>query len=472
MNLALTILSFVGFFALTLSTAVFVAAEFSLTALEKSTVDGHAKNGDRRARIVQHAHRTLSFQLSGAQLGITITTLITGLIAEPVFARLFHTPLTAWGVGQGPADWISLALALIVATSLSMILGELVPKNLAIAHPLAVARVAAPLQAGFSLAFTWAIGGLNSAANIVVRGFGVEPADELRSARSPEELGSLVRNSARHGSLDPETALLMDRSLHFGERNADEIMTPRVRIESLDKDDTVVDLLRLAASTGYSRFPVTDGDLDNTVGVVHVKQAFWVPAAERKRTRVAGLARKVPAVPTSLDGDAVMDQVRAHGMQVAMVVDEYGGTAGMISMEDLIEEILGDVRDEHDNDSTDVQRIADGWLCSGLLRIDEVRSEIGLPLPEGDYETLAGLLLNEFGHIPVEGDEITLPITSGREQSENALTRMEPHIEVWRARIVSMDGRRIDRVALSTELPADEPEGSVGTDGEQAGETR
>lgn len=465
MSLALTILSFVGFFALTLSTAVFVAAEFSLTALEKSTVDGHAKNGDRRARIVQHAHRTLSFQLSGAQLGITISTLITGLIAEPVFARLFHAPLTAWGVEQGPADWISLILALVVATSLSMILGELVPKNLAIAHPLAVARVAAPLQAGFSLGFGWAIRGLNSVANVIVRSLGVEPADELRSARSPEELGSLVRNSARHGSLDADTALLMDRSLHFGERNADELMTPRVRIESLDQEDTVVDLLQLAASTGYSRFPVTDGDLDNTLGVVHIKQAFGIPADQRAATRVGGLARPVPAVPASLDGDAVMDQVRAHGMQVAMVVDEYGGTAGMISMEDLVEEILGDVRDEHDIDSTDVQRTADGWLCSGLLRIDEVRSAIGLPLPEGDYETLAGLLLNEIGHIPVEGEEITLPITSGREPSESAMTRLEPHVEVWRAQIVSMDGRRIDRVALSTELPADEAEVDDETDG-------
>lgn len=455
MSLTLSILSFVGFFALTLSTAVFVAAEFSLTALEKSTVDGHAKDGDRRSRIVQHAHRTLSFQLSGAQLGITITTLITGLIAEPVFARLFHGPLTSWGVTEGTANWISLVLALVVATSLSMILGELVPKNLAIAHPLATARIAAPLQAGFSMAFGWAIRGLNGTANVVVRSFGVEPADELRSARSPEELGSLVRNSALHGSLDANTALLMDRSLHFGERNADELMTPRVRLECLDKDDTVVDLIQLAQSTGYSRFPVTDGDLDNTVGVVHVKQAFGIPAAQRPHTRVSQLARKVPAVPASLDGDAVMEQVRAHGMQVAMVVDEYGGTAGMISMEDLIEEILGDVRDEHDEDSTDVQRTADGWLCSGLLRIDEVRSATGLPLPEGDYETLAGLLLNEFGHIPVEGEEIPLPITG--DPSDNTPSWLQAQTEVWRARIVSMDGRRIDKVALSTELPTDEP---------------
>lgn len=456
MNIVISIFSLVGFFALTLGTAVFVAAEFSLTAMEKSTVDAAARGGDRRSRIVQHAHRTLSFQLSGAQLGITITTLITGLIAEPVFSALFHGPLTAAGISSGTADWVALALALIIATSLSMILGELVPKNLAIAHPMPVARFAAPLQAGFSLVATWAINGLNGGANALVRRMGIEPADELRSARSPDELGSLVRNSARQGSLNPGTALLVDRSLSFGERTADELMTPRVRIESLDRDDTVVDLIELASQTGYSRFPVTDGDLDNTIGVVHVKQAFGLPAHDRACTHAGELARVVPVVPASLDGDAVMDRVRADGMQVALVVDEYGGTAGMISMEDLVEEILGDVRDEHDVEHSDVQAIADGWLCSGLLRIDEVSAAIGLPLPEGDYETLAGLLLTEFGHIPEEGEEITVPISSTPLDEQTIGERFTAHEEVWRARVVRMDGHRIDRVALSTELPTEE----------------
>ncbi len=458
MNIAITVLSLVGFFALTLGTAVFVAAEFSLTALEKSTVDSHARGGDRRARVVQHAHRTLSFQLSGAQLGITITTLLTGFIAEPVFSSLFHGPLVSAGMTDSSADWVALALALLIATSLSMILGELVPKNLAIAHPLAVARISAPLQAGFSLVAKWALNGLNGTANAVVRRMGIEPADELRSARSPDELGSLVRNSAKQGALEPGTALLVDRSLSFGERTADELMTPRVRIESLDRSDTVTDLIELASHTGYSRFPVTDGDLDATIGVVHVKQAFGVAAADRSATRVGDIARSVPSVPASLDGDAVMDRVRAHGMQVALVVDEYGGTAGMISMEDLVEEILGDVRDEHDETLADVQPTADGWLCSGLLRIDEVSAALGLPLPEGDYETLAGLLLTEFGHIPDEGEEITVPIaTSMNDEPQSLGEQLAAHHEVWRARVVRMDGRRIDRVALSTELPTDEP---------------
>lgn len=226
MSVFLSILSLVGFIALTAGTAVFVAAEFSLTALERSTVDAHARDGDLRARQVQHAHRTLSFQLSGAQLGITITTLITGYLAEPVLARFLDPLLRAAGLGAGVASGISLALALIIATSFSMIFGELVPKNLAIARPLATARATAGLQAGFSLVFKWAIVGLNGAANRIVRRLGIEPAEELRSARSPEELGSLVRASAERGALDENTALLVGRSLRFGERTAEDLMTP------------------------------------------------------------------------------------------------------------------------------------------------------------------------------------------------------------------------------------------------------
>ncbi|MBM4632990.1 DUF21 domain-containing protein, partial [Rhodococcus hoagii] len=348
MNVALTVLSLVGFIALTAGTALFVAAEFSLTALERSTVDAHARGGDRRARQVQHAHRTLSFQLSGAQLGITITTLITGYLAEPVLARFITPLLTGVGLSDATAGGISLALALIIATSFSMIFGELVPKNLAISRPLPTARATAGLQAGFSLIFKWAINGLNGTANWVVRRLGIEPAEELRSARSPQELGSLVRTSAERGSLDAGTALLVNRSLRFGELSAEELMTPRVKIETLDTDATVTDLLEAASRTGFSRFPVVDGDLDNTIGVVHIKHAFTVPAARRSTTRLDSLAQAVPVVPSTLDGDAVMEQVRADGMQVALVVDEYGGTAGVVTMEDLIEEILGDVRDEHD----------------------------------------------------------------------------------------------------------------------------
>ncbi|MEE2034372.1 hemolysin family protein [Rhodococcus chondri] len=445
MSVLLSLISLVGFIALTAGTALFVAAEFSLTALERSTVDTHARDGGRRARQVQHAHRTLSFQLSGAQLGITITTLITGYLAEPVLARFLTPLLAAAGLGSGTAGTVSLILALIIATSFSMVFGELVPKNLAIARPLATARATAGLQVGFSLIFKWAIRGLNGTANWLVRRLGIEPAEELRSARSPQELGSLVRASAESGTLDENTALLVGRSLQFGERTAEDLMTPRVTIEALDVRASVLDLIDVSSRTGYSRFPVIDGDLDATVGVVHVKHAFTVPGSRRADTQVRDLARKVPIVPSTLDGDTVLERVRADGMQVALVVDEYGGTAGIITMEDLVEEIVGDVRDEHDEPQLEAQPEGDGWSCSGLLRTDEVAQLTGYTAPDGDYETLGGLILTELGRIPDVEDEITLPTLRGE------------HHRPWHARIIEMDGHRIDRVLLTpAAVPPDE----------------
>ncbi|WP_167479364.1 MULTISPECIES: hemolysin family protein [Nocardia] len=448
MSVALTVLSLVGFIALTAGTALFVAAEFSLTALERSTVESHARTvGDVRSRMVRQAHRTLSFQLSGAQLGITITTLITGYIAEPVLARLLRPAFSAMGLTDGAAQGISLALALVLATSLSMIYGELVPKNIAIAKPLATARTTAPAIIAFSSVFRWMIKFLNNTANWVVRALGIEPAEELRSARSPQELGSLVRTSAVRGALDQRTAQVIDRSLEFGERSAEELMTPRVKIEALDQDDTIADLIAAASRTGYSRFPVIDGDLDNTLGVVHVKQAFTHAANVRRTIPLRLLARPVPIVPASLDGDEVLERVRADGMQVALVVDEYGGTAGMVTMEDLIEEILGDVRDEHDEEELDVRRVADGWDCSGLLRIDEVSRATGYEAPEGEYETLGGLVLTRLGRIPVAGDEVVLPNSVAHQWGSPAHPD-DLSEGGWLALVERMDGRRIDRVRL------------------------
>ncbi|WP_280356625.1 hemolysin family protein [Nocardia otitidiscaviarum] len=440
MSTVFTLLALLGFLALTAGTALFVAAEFSLTALERSTVEAHAREGDRPARQVRQAHRTLSFQLSGAQLGITITTLITGYIAEPVLARLLEPLFTAIGLSSGISHGIALALALILATSLSMVYGELVPKNIAIAAPLETARFTAGPMVAFSAVFRWMINFLNGTANWAVRRMGIEPAEELRSARSPQELGSLVRTSALHGAIDQRTAQVVDRSLRFGERSAEELMTPRVKIETLDQDDTIADLIAAAGRTGYSRFPVIDGDLDNTLGIVHIKQAFLHPVRARRSIRLKSIAQPVPIVPASLDGDEVLERVRADGMQVTLVVDEYGGTAGIVTMEDLIEEILGDVRDEHDEEELDVRRTAAGWNCSGLLRIDEVSATTGYHAPEGEYETLGGLVLTQLGRIPAAGDEVLLP------HSDNAF---EPHTRGgWIAKVERMDGHRIDRVLL------------------------
>jgi CBS domain containing-hemolysin-like protein len=443
MNVTATAMSILAIAVLIFGNAVFVAAEFALTTLDRSTVEANARSGKRRDRWIRRAHHRLSFQLSGAQLGISATTLAAGYLTDPMVDNLPHPWLDAMGVPDNIADVIMAVLVLVIVTSVSMVFGELVPKYLAVARPLSTARTVVAGQLLFSLLLTPAIRLTNGAANWIVRRLGIEPAEELRSARTPQELLSLVRSSARSGALDPATAALVRRSLQFGTLTAEELMTPRSKIVALQTDDTVADLIAAAAESGFSRFPIVDGDLDETVGIVHVKQVFAIPRADRPTTLLTTVAQPVPVVPSTLDGDAVMAEIRANSLQTAMVVDEYGGTAGMVTVEDLIEEIVGDVRDEHDDATPDVVAAGSGWRVSGLLRIDEIAAATGFRAPEGPYETIGGLVLRELGHIPAAGETVKLPTLD-----PDGLLDRSTH---WQASIIRMDGRRIDVLEL-TEL--------------------
>src|ERR1700744_465219 len=309
MNLTVPLVSVLAIVVLIFGNGVFVAAEFSLTALDRSTVEANARNGGRRDRLIQRAQNRLSFQLSGAQLGISITTLVTGYLTEPMVADLPHPWFDAIGIPDRVGDAIMAFLVMVVVTSVSMVFGELVPKYLAVARPLSTARAVVVAQMLFSLLLTPAIRLTNGAANWIVRELGIEPAEELRSARSPQELLSLVRSSARSGSLDPATAALVRRSLQFGALTAEELMTPRSKIVALQTDDTVEHLVAAVAESVFARFPVGHGDLDETVGIVHVKQAFGIPPGERARTLLTTVAKPVTVVPSTLDGDAVMARV-------------------------------------------------------------------------------------------------------------------------------------------------------------------
>jgi CBS domain containing-hemolysin-like protein len=222
-------------------------------------------------------------------------------------------------------------------------------------------------------------------------------------------------------------------------------MTPRTEIVTLDVDDTVADLVEAAVSSGYSRFPIVQGDLDETTGIVHVKQVFEVPPKQHGTTKLATLAQPVARVPSTLDGDDVMAQLRANGLQTALVVDEYGGTAGMVTVEDVIEEIVGDIRDEHDEPSADVVQAGQGWHVSGLLRIDEVATATGFRASEGEYETIGGLVLQELGHIPEEGESVELTAFDPDAPLEDPVR--------WLATVVRMDGRRIDQLELTQLAP-------------------
>ena len=417
---------------LVLACGVFVAAEFAFVTVDRSTVEAAAERGERGAAGVLAALRRLSTQLSGAQLGITITNLLIGFLAEPAVARLLEPAARSLGIAEPTATALSVTLSLVLATAVTMVAGELIPKNLAISRPLPTAKAVQGGMRAFTAAFRPVIGLLNGSANRIVRLFGVEPAEELASARSPEELVSLVRRSAARGTLGQETATLFVRSAAFPDKRARDVLTPRVRLATVRAADPVAAVVRASLATGRSRFPVLGEEgLDDVVGVVHAKHVPLVPAGERERTPVRDVMEDPLFVPETLELDALLPLLRRRGMQLAVVLDEYGGTAGVLTMEDLVEELVGPVQDEHDAAERPVRALADGgWLLSGLLRPDEVTEATGVQLPRDDrrYETIGGLVTASLDRIPAEGDSA----------------------ELAGARLVveKMDGFRVDQVRM------------------------
>lgn len=436
---------------LVLACGVFGAAEYSFVAIDRSAVEKAAGEGDRQAQGVRRALRTLSTQLSGAQIGVTLTNLVIGFLAEPAIAGLLETPLESAGVSESAVPGISVAIGLTLATIATMLFGELVPKKLGIAIPFPIARRTQVFIRGFTSVMTYPIKLLNGSANALVRALGVEPQEELRSARSSDELASLAGRSASEGTLDSETAHLVQRSIAFGPRTTGEIMTPRVQMACVDATDPVSEVIELSSTTGFSKFPVIKGTTDNVVGSVHVKQAVAVPRSERKHTLVREVMVDATIVPESLRLDPLLSLLRGEGFQMAIVSDEYGGTAGVVTLEDVVEEIVGDISDEHDRYGSRLRQRPDGsWIVSGLLRPDEVAAATGLQLPEDEaYDTVAGLLVRELGRIPVRGDRalVPLPLVIPEEDDE------EPVQEHALMRVERMDGLRVDRISIRRLLP-------------------
>lgn len=432
---------------LVLTCGMFVAAEFAFVTVDRGQVDRAAEAGDNAALGVQRALRSLSTQLSGAQVGITVTNLGIGFLAEPAIAELLRDPLLSLGVSDGAVRPVGVALGLTISTILTMLIGELVPKNVAIALPLATARATQRPMRWFTATCAAPIRVLNGSANAIVRRMGIEPQEELRSARSSTELASLIQRSADEGTLDADTAELMERSVEFGTRTAGEIMTPRVRTRSLDDNDRAAAVLDLARETGHSRFPVLD-EGDVVVGTVHVKHAVALPLHERATVRVKHLMAKPIVVPDSMRLDPLMALLREDGFQMAVVLDEYGDHAGIVTLEDVIEEIVGDIADEHDRLGSRGRLRRDGsWSLSGLLRPDEVEDLTGVALPEGeDYDTVAGLVLQLLGRIPDAGDEAVIALEV---EDEDEVPRMAT------LTVDHMDGLRIDRMTMRVAELAD-----------------
>jgi CBS domain containing-hemolysin-like protein len=420
---------------LALACGAFVAAEFSLTTVERADLERAVQRGERGARSAMEAVRSLTFQLSGAQLGITVTNLVVGMLAEPSIAKLIAGPLRATGVPPSTAPSAALVLGTALSTLVLMVVGELVPKNWAISRPLPIAKAVATPQRVFSAVFRPLIRHLNNTANRILHMLGLEPTEELASARSPRELVALARHSAKAGALEPDTADLFVRTLHLAELTAENVMTPRVQVTSLDVQANAEDVANATRATGLSRFPVVRGGLDTVVGIVRIKDVLAVPAEERPRRPVTELMREPLLVPESLTVDRLLDRMPGGERSIAVVIDEYGGTAGVVTLEDIIEEVVGEVRDEHDpqeppdlapaGHDPDGRRVFD---ADGATRTDQLEA-IGMHSPEGPYETLAGLVATELGRIPERGDSLD--------------------VAGWHIEVVDARGRRVARARLT-----------------------
>lgn len=408
--------------------AAFVAAEFALVAVDRTRVDERARQGSAAAVRVQALLDRVSYHLSGAQLGITITSLMLGFLAEPAVAAAIEPALEAV-FGDVPSG-VSIALALAVATVVQMVLGELVPKSLATSRPLESSFALSGPTAAYGAIARPVVTGLDGLAARITRRLGVEPAEELEGTPDREELEHLIRSSGEEGMLDEGEVDLLTRSIRLADKSADDAMIPRVRVVAIDHEATVEELVMLAVSTGHSRFPVMADGLDDLVGVVHVKSVHLVPIDARADTRVVELMAPVLAVPEARDLDELLVELREGGQQLAVVIDEHGGTAGIITLEDILEELVGEIDDEHDEIMTPLTRVEamGSTVIPASLHPDEVRDLTGFEMPAGEYETLAGLVLDRLGEIPTPGQMCT--------------------VDGWRLEVVAMERLRIASVRV------------------------
>ena len=412
---------------LVVGTGLFVASEFAIINLDRVDLESRRSAGEKGLDLSIRAVATTATQLSSAQLGITLTVLLTGFVSEPALSRLLYPSLSNLGLSESGTEVFATVVAMTIATVASFLLGELVPKNMALSAPKKVLKGVAPFQLGFTFIFKFLIVFLNNNGNFILRRFGIEPKEELSVARSAEELTSLVRRSASLGTLESDTAKLIEKTLTLTSLLASDIMTPRPQMHTLEREQSAKDLIDLARESGHSRFPILGEDSDDIVGVAHVKQAVAIPPQRRAQVPVSAIMVEPVRVPETMPLDRLILTLRGRGLQFGVVVDEYGGTAGIATLEDAVEELIGDLSDEHDRTKAHIVQYSDGSASfSGLARPGELR-EIGLKISDDeDYDTIAGFVMSELGKIPQDGDVVELP--------------------TGQLKVIRMDGRKVDRI--------------------------
>jgi CBS domain containing-hemolysin-like protein len=395
---------------LTVATGYFVAQEFAYVAVDRERLRVLADEGDAAARRALEVTQKLSFVLSGSQVGITVTALLAGYVAEPFLGRGTAELLGAAGLPEGVSTSISMVTALLFATVVQMVLGELAPKNLAIARPEAVARALSRSTVIYLTVVGPVIRVFDATATRLLRAIGIEPVEELPQGATPEDLDRIIETSSAHGALDARAARLLDHGLDFRTRTAAEVMRPRVDVTSIgaaEPASRVVDLL----DTGHSRFPVIGDGYDDVIGLVSINDVVALEPSARGTTPVGDLAVAPVVLPESCTLPQVLDRLKSTHRQMAVVVDEFGGFAGVITLEDVAEELVGEIRDEDDLPEPVIERDGDGWLVPARARIDEVAEATGVRLPEDElYDTMSGLVMTRLGRLPSVKESVDLEL--------------------------------------------------------------
>ena len=412
--------------------AFFVLSEFALITVDRGQLQERAERGDSRSRAFVKSTRELTRHLSAAQFGITISSLLIGFVSEPLVASAIHPfvaglPLLEEDLALG----LSLGLALALSTYLQLVLGEQVPKAMAIASPMRFGLLVIPALRVFAWLAGPVVRLLNGLADAVVRRLGIEPRSELTAARSIEELEVVIRESAARGTLDRTTARLLSRAIKFAGRTAHDAMTPRNQVVTAPGGASAGDLLIAAARSGHTGIPVLGPNPEEIIGVARVEDALAIPPGQRTQTRLSSLARPALVVPESKDLLSLIGEMRKQRIQLAAVIDEYGGLAGIVTDEDVLEELVGEIEEGRPG----VSKTREAGLVPGWAREDQVREETGFVIPagHGEYDTLAGFLLSRLGHIPAVGEAT--------------------NVEGWTLEVTEMDEHRIAWVRITP--PAD-----------------
>jgi CBS domain containing-hemolysin-like protein len=412
---------------LLLANGFFVAAEFAFTAARKEVVEEIPGRGARAAVGIM---RNLSSALAGAQVGITISTLLLGFVAEPAVADLIESAFGWVAIPPALLHTIAFVVALLIVVFLHMVVGEMAPKNIAIATPERLAIwLGVPFQ-WYMTVFRPLVVSLNWVANAFLRLFGVEPRDELETTHSAEDLASVIAAGRQEGIIEEFASKLLSGAIRFSERDASEVMVPRPDIVARSTSSTPAELERVVVEEGFSRIPMYEESVDDLVGFVHAKDLLQISDDAHDQPIDRSLIRPLLAVPETASIRPLLNEMQRSGRHLALIVDEHGGTAGLLSLEDIAEELVGEIRDEYDEGEAAPRQLAgrDRYQVPGAIRPDELRALTGLRLPPGEYETLGGFVMDRLGRIAKRGDKID--------------------VENWIIWVRKMDGRRVTEVEL------------------------